>query len=83
MEKEKAPAKKKTPKAPEENPSPGVLETVAKAIGTTIGEVAVKTGVVSQPPKTHRKKLAAKSKSRLPRKLKKQQKKESQKSGAK
>jgi len=83
MEKEKAPAKKKASKPVEETPAPGMLETVAKAIGTTIGEVAVKTGVVSQPAKPRPQKLVAKGKKRVPRKLKKRLKKEAQKASAK
>jgi hypothetical protein len=82
MEKTKSPAKKKASK-PEDAPEPGALETVARAIGSTIGEVAVKTGLVSQPGKPRAKKLVSKNKKRLPRKLKKRLKKESQKSAAK
>jgi hypothetical protein len=85
-EKTKDPAKKKAVKPEESAPHPGVLETVAKAIGSTIGEIAVKTGVVSQPEGTGKpraKKLVSKDKKRVPRKLKKRLKKESTKSAAK
>jgi hypothetical protein len=73
--KKKAPSKKKAAEEPEKPHQPGVLETVAKAIGTTLGEVAVKTGVV-HPPKKKVGKLQPKNKKRLPRKLKKRMQKE-------
>lgn len=72
MDTEKAPAKKKAPKAPEEAPKPSEVETPA-----------AKAGGTSQPPKPRAGKLAPKGKKRLPRKLKKRLKKEAQKSAAK
>jgi|HubBroStandDraft_1064217.scaffolds.fasta_scaffold74122_2 hypothetical protein len=72
MEKAKAPAKKKTPESTEEAPTLGVQETEAKAIAAA---------PAARKPRP--KKLAAKGKHRLPRKLKKRLKKESQKSAAK
>ena len=45
------------------------LTTAAKAIGTTLGKIAVKTGMVKPPagPAKSRKKVAAKKKRRPPR----------------
>jgi len=72
MEKAKAPSKKKAAEPAEEAPASGVQDTEPKA--------------VAAPPsagKPRPKKLAAKGRQRLPRKLKKRLKKESQKSAAK
>jgi hypothetical protein len=74
--KEKAAAPEKT--APE--PAPGgeeILQKAAKAIGSAIGTIAVKTGIAhaATPPKKKIPKLVKKNKQRLPRKAKKQAKK--------
>jgi len=53
------------------------LQKAAKAIGTALGTMAVKTGIAHPPtpPKKKIPKLVKKTKSRLPRKEKKQAKK--------
>jgi hypothetical protein len=66
-------------KAPQE-PAPAgeeILQKAAKAIGTAIGTIAVKTGIAhaDTPPKKKIPKLVKKDKQRLPRKAKKQAKK--------
>jgi hypothetical protein len=52
----------------------GLLETAAEAIGSTLGTIAVKTGL-AHPPKKKVGKLLKKNKSRLPRKEKKRARK--------
>ena len=53
-----------------------VLVTAAKAIGSTAGKVASMVGATATPPaKPKRAKLQPKNKHRLPRKVKKAQKK--------
>jgi hypothetical protein len=80
MDAPKKPARKKSAEAAkEESPEPGVLETAAKTIGSTLGAVAVKTGIVhpkATPARVKIPKLAKKDKHRLPRKLKKHLQKE-------
>jgi hypothetical protein len=60
------------------------LEKAAKAIGSALGAMAVKTGIAHPPPPTAPRKkipkLVKKTKSRLPRKEKKQAKKKLAKS---
>jgi hypothetical protein len=58
------------------------LEKAAKAIGSALGAMAVKTGIAHPPtaPKKKTPKLVKKTKSRLPRKEKKQAKKKQAKS---
>jgi hypothetical protein len=75
-------AKEKKSKEPEDKPEPkkdekGLLETAAEAIGSTIGAIAVKTGIVHPEPRVSQKipKLVKKNKSRLPRKEKKRARK--------
>ncbi len=79
MDTPKKPARKKSPDAaaPEETKEPGVLEAAAQAIGSTLGAIAVKTGIAhperkSTPAKVKIPKLVKKDKHRVPRKLKKQ-----------
>jgi hypothetical protein len=72
-------ATKKAPKgkepsqdAPDEKQ--GLLETAAKAIGSTIGTIAATTGIVHPPAKAatpKRGKLQKQNKKRMPRKAKK------------
>lgn len=76
----KEPKKAKEPKAKEAAPKSeekGTLETVAEAIGSTLGTIAVKTGLAHAEPRISQKipKLAKKNKSRLPRKEKKRARK--------
>jgi hypothetical protein len=74
MDSPKKPTRKKSPEATKEKPpEAGVLETVAQAVGTTLGSIAVKTGIVhaKAPAKAKVPKLAKKDKHRVPRKLKK------------
>ena len=77
MDSPKKPTRKKPPEAAE----PGVLETAAKAIGSTLGAVAVTTGIVHPPAKAKAKvpKLVKKEKHRVPRKLKKEMRKQAAK----
>ena len=82
MDTPKKPTRKKsTDAAKEESPEAGVLETAAKAIGSTLGAVAVKTGIVSKatPARVKIPKLVKKDKHRVPRKLKKQLQKQAAK----
>jgi hypothetical protein len=80
--KEKKPVKEKAA-APEKaapEPAPAGEETLqkaAKAIGSALGTIAVKTGLAHAEPQVSKKipKLAKKNKQRLPRKAKKQAKK--------
>jgi hypothetical protein len=55
----------------------GLLETAAEAIGSTIGAIALKTGMVhpERTPKKKVPKLVKKNKSRMPRKMKKRARK--------
>ncbi len=69
-QKPKAQAPKQPP--PEKKQEKGVLQTTAEAIGSTIGTLAVKTGIVHPPKAQKPGKLPKKNKARLPRKLKKQ-----------
>jgi hypothetical protein len=76
----KEPKKPKEAKAKEAAPKSeekGLLETAAEAIGSTLGTIAVKTGLAHPEPKVSQKipKLAKKNKSRLPRKEKKKARK--------
>jgi len=76
-------------KAPPENEQPKeaageeTLKKAAKAIGSAVGAIAVKTGIAhpETPPKKKVPKLVKKDKKRLPRKEKKQAKKNLLKSG--
>jgi hypothetical protein len=77
---EEKPAKEpkaKAPKKKEEAAGEELLQKAAKAIGTAIGTVAVKTGIAhpAAPPRKRIPKLAKKDKKRLPRKAKKLAKK--------
>jgi len=80
MDAPKKPARKKSAETvKEESLEPGVLETAAKTIGSTLGAGAVKTGIVhpkATPARVKIPKLAKKDKHRLPRKLKKHLQKE-------
>jgi hypothetical protein len=71
--------KKATPeKEPEKQEEGGeLLQKAAKAIGSALGTVAVKTGIAhaATPPRKKIGKLVKKNKARLPRKAKKQAKK--------
>ncbi len=73
--------KPKEPKAKDQAPKKeqkGALETAAEAIGSTLGAIAVKTGIVHPEPtpaKAKIPKLAKKNKKRLPRKEKKRARK--------
>src|ERR1017187_3160152 len=82
--------KPKEPKAKEQKPKDqkpketapkseekGLLETTAEAIGSTLGAIAVKTGLAHPEGRVSQKipKLAKKNKSRLPRKEKKRARK--------
>ena len=55
----------------------GLLETAAEAIGSTLGTIAVKTGLAHPEGRISQKigKLPKKNKSRMPRKLKKRARK--------
>ena len=86
--KEQKPKEPKEPKKPKEakvkdaapkSAEKGLLETAAEAIGSTLGTIAVKTGLAHPEPKVSQKipKLAKKNKSRLPRKEKKKARKAS------
>lgn len=86
--KEQKPKEPKEPKKPKEakpkeaapkSEEKGLLETAAEAIGSTLGAIAVKTGLAHPEPKVSQKipKLAKKNKSRLPRKEKKKARKAS------
>jgi hypothetical protein len=75
-----AKAKEAAPKGSEQKTEEkGLLETAAEAIGSTLGTIAVKTGLAHPEPKVSQKipKLAKKNKSRLPRKEKKKARKAS------
>jgi hypothetical protein len=81
-QKPKEPKKPKEAKAKDAAPKSeekGLLETAAEAIGSTLGTIAVKTGLAHGEPKVSQKipKLAKKNKSRLPRKEKKKARKAS------
>ncbi|MDP8979196.1 MAG: hypothetical protein M3O35_01250 [Acidobacteriota bacterium] len=82
MDTPKKPSRKKSPDAGPEETKPGVLEAAAQAIGTTLGAIAVKTGIAhpeerkSTPAKVKIPKLVKKDKHRVPRKLKKQMQKQ-------
>ncbi|MGD0298806.1 MAG: hypothetical protein ABSE86_17005 [Bryobacteraceae bacterium] len=72
--------KTKEPKPKEAAPKTeekGLLQTAAEAIGSTIGTIAVKTGLAHPEGRVSQKipKLAKKNKSRLPRKEKKRARK--------
>ena len=79
----KAKAAKEKPvkeKAAAPEPAPAgedTLQKAAKAIGSALGSIAVKTGIAHADPQKSKKipKLAKKNKQRLPRKAKKQAKK--------
>jgi hypothetical protein len=74
--KEKAAAPEKA--TPEPAPAgEDTLQKAAKAIGTALGNIAVKTGIAHAEPQKSKKipKLVKKNKQRLPRKAKKQAKK--------
>jgi hypothetical protein len=75
----KEPKAAKEPKAKQPAAKPeekGLLETAAEAIGSTLGTIAVKTGL-AHPQQASKKigKLPKKNKSRLPRKEKKRARK--------
>ncbi len=74
---EKKPRKTKEVATEEPKPAAGgeMLQKAAKAIGSAIGTVAVKTGLATPPKKKKIGKLVKKTKSRLPRKEKKAAKK--------
>jgi hypothetical protein len=83
MDTPKKPSRKKSPDAAaEETKEPGVLEAAAQAIGSTLGAIAVKTGIAhpeerkATPAKVKIPKLVKKDKHRVPRKLKKQMQKQ-------
>ena len=67
---------------PKEAAGEDTLQKAAKAIGTALGTMAVKTGIAhpATPPKKRIPKLVKKAKQRLPRKEKKQAKKKLAKS---
>jgi hypothetical protein len=71
---EKQPKKAASADAPQEADA---LQKAAKAIGSALGTMAVKTGIAhpATPPKKKIPKLVKKTKQRLPRKEKKQAKK--------
>jgi hypothetical protein len=74
----KAGQEKAEPEKVEQAPVGGeILQKTAKAIGSTLGAIAVKTGIAhpETPPKKKIPKLVKKAKQRLPRKAKKQAKK--------
>jgi hypothetical protein len=74
--KEKVAAQEKA--APEPAPAgEDTLQKAAKAIGSALGTIAVKTGIAHAEPQPSKKipKLVKKNKQRLPRKAKKQAKK--------
>jgi hypothetical protein len=76
----KEPKKTKEAKPKEAAPKSGekgLLETAAEAIGSTLGNLAVKTGLARPEDRVSKKipKLAKKNKSRLPRKEKKRARK--------
>jgi hypothetical protein len=84
--KEQKPKEPKEPKAAKEpkakQPAPktedkGLLETAAEVIGSTLGTIAVKTGLAHPAGQASQKvgKLPKKNKSRLPRKEKKRARK--------
>jgi len=60
--------------APKEAAGEEILQKAAKAIGSALGTMAVKTGIAT-PPKKKIGKLVKKNKTRLPRKEKKKAKK--------
>jgi hypothetical protein len=71
-------AKKKMPAEKESAHKPALLEQAARTIGAAIGAVVVKTGLAVQPVTGQRVingKFQKRGKHRLPRKLKKQQRK--------
>jgi len=77
---EKQPKKAASADAPQEEDA---LQKAAKAIGSALGTMAVKTGLAhpaTTPPKKKIPKLVKKTKQRLPRKEKKQAKKKLAKS---
>jgi hypothetical protein len=85
-EKEQKPKdqKPKEPKKPKEQKpkepkieEKGLLETAAETIGSTLGTIAVKTGLAHPEGRVSQKigKLVKKNKSRMPRKLKKRARK--------
>ena len=79
-QKPKEAKKPKEPKAKEQAPKTeekGLLETTAEAIGSTLGTIAVKTGLAHPEARASQKipKLVKKNKSRLPRKEKKRARK--------
>jgi len=72
------PAKEATKEQPKEAAGEEILQKTAKAIGSALGAMAVKTGIAhagATPPKKKIGKLVKKAKSRLPRKEKKRAKK--------
>jgi hypothetical protein len=75
------PAKEATTEQPKEAAGEEILQKAAKAIGSALGTMAVKTGIAHAEPTPPRKKipkLVKKNKSRLPRKEKKLAKKKQQ-----
>jgi hypothetical protein len=76
--KKKAGQEKAEPEKAEQAPGgEEILQKTAKAIGSALGTIAVKTGIAhpATPPKKKSPKLVKKAKQRLPRKAKKQAKK--------
>jgi hypothetical protein len=73
----KAATPEEQPQAPKEAGGEELLQKTAKAIGAALGKAAVKTGLAHPEPAAPKKsgKLAKSGKKRLPRKLKKQEKK--------
>jgi hypothetical protein len=76
----KEPKAAKEPKAKQpaaKTEEKGLLETAAEAIGSTLGTIAVKTGLANPQAQVSKKvgKLPKKNKSRLPRKEKKRARK--------
>ena len=72
---EKKPKDQSPKEPPPKQDEKGVLQTAAEAIGSTLGTIAVKTGIVHPEGGAKSQKigkLPKKNKARLPRKLKKQ-----------
>ena len=77
-QKPKEPKPKEQAQKKGEKGEKGVLEAAAEAIGSTLGAIAVKTGMVHPEPRAKQPKipkLAKKNKQRLPRKEKKRARK--------
>ena len=89
--KEQKPKEQKPKEHKPKEPAPkkeekGLLEAAAEAIGSTLGTIAVKTGIAHPEGRTKQKKiekLPKKNKHKLPRKLKKRARKERGADGSK